>query len=555
MTSINSNHVLQHNHIARAYELDCLQRYDLALQAVQRALDLSPNSAEAHACGAWVLKQSGRLDDAEEAVQHALSFDPLYAPAHNVKACILWRQGRMLEAEHSFDSAIALQTSDTPLFIANYASMQLTRRRPQDALELVNRALALAPTSVRAYVIRGEALRQLGEHKAATEAFRTALRFDPRNASAYNNLGLVQLAQGQVHDAQDSFREALRLQPGEAQAQANLVLALRAQYPLYGRLLAFMMRAKTARGRRYFVWASVIALTLLALLPVILGLAYGVQTGSMPPDEQNLILLLAFSVFAVWLLAVAGSLILRPVFNLLLRLDARNRAVVRFEPADVLGAGLLFMALFSLLVYGVLLVTSGPFVTASLAALQAGVAGLLSILLSNGVRRLDQDTAFRRWVSWASYAVLTGSLYAIAVGLALNIISNMSWVLWLFSGSLFVYGVLWILRGMDVLKVPAGARRSLMQWLLGIAGIAAITAITAMGLGMELSWAVLTGAFMASVGSVVTTHRTVRDARLYRQWVTRYGEVSAQNRTVLLFMSACVLLAAIFLVLRYLIAG
>ena len=119
MTTINNNYALSGEHIARAYELERLQRYDLALQEVQRALDLNPHSAEAHSCGAWVLRQSGRLDDAEQAARSALSFDPMLATAHNALACILWSKGRLLEAERAFEAAIALQGPNAALYLTN----------------------------------------------------------------------------------------------------------------------------------------------------------------------------------------------------------------------------------------------------------------------------------------------------------------------------------------------------------------------------------------------------------------------------------------------------
>src|SRR4051812_17885512 len=141
-----SSRKLHLEHVSRAYELERLQRYELALQEVERALELDPRSAEAHTCGAWILRQSGRLDNAEEAVGMALGFDPMLPAAHNVQACILWSQGRLLEAEQAFESAIALQGPDTPLYLTNYARMELARQHPQDALKLADRALALAPS-------------------------------------------------------------------------------------------------------------------------------------------------------------------------------------------------------------------------------------------------------------------------------------------------------------------------------------------------------------------------------------------------------------------------
>jgi tetratricopeptide (TPR) repeat protein len=565
-----NNHALGLEHVARAYELERLERHELALQEVQRALVLVPGSAEAHTCGAWILRQSGRLEDAEEAIHRALRFDPTLPAARNVQACILWSQGRVLEAEQAFQSAIALQGSsglDTTLYIANYARMQLARQRAEEALKLTDRALALSPSHSSVHEVRGEVLRVLGMADEALAALHAALRIDPRNARAHNSLGQVQLSRGQVREAQDSFREALRLQPGETKVQANLVSALRAQYPLYGRLLAFAMRTNTVRGRVYFLWVSVIAFGLVLFLPIVLSLVYGFQS-SMTEDAWNLWMLVAFSVFAVWLLAIAASPILRPLFNLLLSLDARNRTVVELDPADVVGVGLLVASVLSLLTFGILLATNGPFEQGTLLALYLGVAGLSALLLSAGLRRggrgghggLDEITRSQWWMTlarWVSYGVLTFCLYALAAASAFDISSSMSinWLMPVLVISFCAYGALWVTRALDARRVPASARRALMQWLLGVAGIAAVGFLGATSFGLDTYGAVLVATLVTCVSVLATTHRSVRNTRLYTRWVRAHGEVSARNRATLYFMCACACLAAIALVLRFLPAG
>jgi tetratricopeptide (TPR) repeat protein len=565
---LSAVNIQNQRHIAQAYDLERLQRYDLALQEVQRALDLDPRSAEAHACGAWILRQQGRLDAAEEAVQSALSINHMLATAHNVRALILWSKGRLLEAEDAFETAIAIAGggSDAALYITNYARMMLAMQRPDDALALANRALALAPSRSSAHEVRGEALRRLGENDQAIEALRDALRLDPRNARAHNSLGLTQLARvkgnakGNVDDAQDSFREALRLQPGDRAFQANLVSALQAQNPSYGRLLAFTMRTRTIKGGVYFAWVWAIVVLLLMFLPFMRGVVYGERVNT-SEDIVDSTMIFMVTLLTLALLVMVGWLITQPFFNFLLRLDHRNRGIVRFEAVDRLGVALLFAALLSLLAYVVLLVFTGPFSASTLLALQLCPVSLVAILLSGGLRRLNDTIAVQAVqrrikllsvVAWASYILAIGSLYALAASSALDLISSrgMEWAILLFVAGAVVYGILWLAHWLDARKVSTAARLRLLQYFGLLGAFIFVGFFTTLWLGEDAFTALLVGSTMLWIGMFVISNRAMRRSRLYRRWTMRYGELSAQRRMAAIVLGAYACLAAIFIVFR-----
>ena len=231
--------------------------------------------------------------------------------------------------------------------------------------------------------------------------------------------------------------------------------ALQAQYPLYGRLLAFTMRTRTIKGSIYSSWVGVIVLLLLMFLPFMRGVVYGerVNTSEGIVDATMIFMV---TLLTLALLVLVGWLVTRPFFSFLLRLDPRNRGVVRVEAADTMGVALLFAALLSLLAYGVLLVIAGPFSAGTLLALQLCPVSLVAILLSGGLRRLDETAAMQTKlrvkifsvVSWVSYILAVGSLYVLAAGSALDLISSkgMGWAILLFAAGLVVYGILWLVR-------------------------------------------------------------------------------------------------------------
>jgi tetratricopeptide (TPR) repeat protein len=78
-----------HNHLDRADELRRLQRYDLALQEVQRALAQDPHTSAPHVCAAWILRDQKRLPEAEQAARAALAAEPNNPDAQHILAVSL----------------------------------------------------------------------------------------------------------------------------------------------------------------------------------------------------------------------------------------------------------------------------------------------------------------------------------------------------------------------------------------------------------------------------------------------------------------------------------
>ena len=58
-------------------QVELFQRHHMAaLEAVQRAIQIDPNYADAHALSAWILSYAGRPDHARAAMEHALRLNP-----------------------------------------------------------------------------------------------------------------------------------------------------------------------------------------------------------------------------------------------------------------------------------------------------------------------------------------------------------------------------------------------------------------------------------------------------------------------------------------------
>lgn len=426
-------------HLARANELRQLERYDLALQEVQSALALDPQSSAPHVCAAWILRDQKRFSDAEQAARTALAADPNDADAHHILAIVLWEQLRRDEARQSFEAALALVGGHSALYLTNYARMMTNYHTYPDALvalALANQALAIAPSFADPHEIRGLALRQLGRDAEAEEAFRAALRCNPQSFSAQHNLGLHDLTLGRADAALERFREALRLNPNSPIARTNLVLALKARNPLYGRLLSLTLRTQRPVGRRrarWLLWSGgglfALAIVLSAISPALGVILSPIVGGAV----LTLILLGLLGTF--WRISVD------PIFNTLLLLDPLGRHVTPFDPSDAAVTGSIAALVLGLIGIAITLPLLGADHPATNALVFLAAGGFVVAVFAAALRSLS---GWGRRLAWIGYALVAAALLCVVVAQLLDIADasgSVSAPLLTVAGFLFALGV------------------------------------------------------------------------------------------------------------------
>jgi len=136
-----------------------------------------------------------------------------------------FQAGQLSEAEQACRQALQAD----PRHVASLLLMGLIADRaghPQAALELFDRALALAPDFAQAHCSRGMALGSLGRPQEAEQAFRRSLALKPGQAEAWFGLGNTKAAQNEPDAAIEAFRQALQIAPDNAPTWTNLAIAL-----------------------------------------------------------------------------------------------------------------------------------------------------------------------------------------------------------------------------------------------------------------------------------------------------------------------------------------
>jgi tetratricopeptide (TPR) repeat protein len=136
------------------------------------------------------------------------------------------QQGRLDQAARIYQSILVRQADHADaLHLLGVAAFQ--QGRPERAVELIGRAIAVNPSVAAFHANLAEAYRALGRLDQAVGCCQLALRLQPDYPEAANNLGLAWLAQGNASAAAEQLGTALRLRPGVAMFHNNLGNALR----------------------------------------------------------------------------------------------------------------------------------------------------------------------------------------------------------------------------------------------------------------------------------------------------------------------------------------
>ena len=106
------------------------------------------------------------------------------------------------------------------------AELYVQKGARQAAVPLLQKLIAEQPTDVRARVLYGTLLRDLGLYPQAEAELRRAIALDPRRADAHAGIAILLDLTGRHADALAHHRSAARLAPGSADYRNNLGFSL-----------------------------------------------------------------------------------------------------------------------------------------------------------------------------------------------------------------------------------------------------------------------------------------------------------------------------------------
>ncbi len=179
------------------------REFDRAVELLQTAVDLNPQSPAAHNQLAIVQLDIERPFDALASCDRAIALDATDAEAHHVRGNALLKLKLPQPALTSLDKAIALEPSLAGAHRSRGIAL-LALNRPEEALASCERALALMPDFAEAHETAGNAELTRRCFDEALARYDKAISLDPHLARAHWNKSLCLLQMGRL---EEGFRE------------------------------------------------------------------------------------------------------------------------------------------------------------------------------------------------------------------------------------------------------------------------------------------------------------------------------------------------------------
>ena len=198
----------------------------------EEAVALDPDYAEAWASLASVhstMLQTGLIETrdyievAKPAVERALQLDENFAEAHAQQGTLHWRSGDFEAAEASFEKALELNPHDSKSLrlFGNY--LRFTGR-PRQAIPLLERALEGDPLSVLTLFDIGKAEMYIGNTERTIQCAQRILEIDPSSVYGYSGNLQARLWKGQLALAYPWYIKVTEADPEDFETVSHLAL-------------------------------------------------------------------------------------------------------------------------------------------------------------------------------------------------------------------------------------------------------------------------------------------------------------------------------------------
>jgi len=183
----------------------------------KRALELDPNSAEAHSSRGLTLSYQHRYAESEKEFEEAMRLDPTLYEAPYFYGRTLQSQNKLHEAATMYERAVSIRPDEyqTLSYLAMaYQSLGDREKLLEVSARMVKaaeRAIMLNPGDSRAFYLGAINLERLGQSERAMDWANRALQLDPSHPVMLYNLACFHSVAGRVDAAIDHLERAVDL--------------------------------------------------------------------------------------------------------------------------------------------------------------------------------------------------------------------------------------------------------------------------------------------------------------------------------------------------------
>ena len=171
------------------------------------------------------LHQGGKLRQAEAIYRQLLERDENNVVGNNLMGLLCIHTNRFDQALNFLERALAVSPRDVQSH-ANLGFALKKLKRFDDAATHLEQALTLQPNNPETHNDLGNVYQELGRYGDAIASYGQALAILPQYAEAHHNLGTALMADGRFAEAVASLRQSLSLKPDLPKAKGNLERAL-----------------------------------------------------------------------------------------------------------------------------------------------------------------------------------------------------------------------------------------------------------------------------------------------------------------------------------------
>jgi len=183
--------------------------------ASKKAVELDPDSAEAHASRGLAVSLNQQYQQAAQEFETAIRLNPRLFEGYYFYARARFSEGKLDEAAQLFEQACRVNPEDfqAPSLLAmvyngvgRKSDAEGAYRR---ALAIIDKHLQLHPDDPRAFYFGAGALYWLGERSRGLDYCRQALAIDPNDPSVLYNVACVYCQAGQLEEAVDCLEKSI----------------------------------------------------------------------------------------------------------------------------------------------------------------------------------------------------------------------------------------------------------------------------------------------------------------------------------------------------------